>query len=857
MQTLVIVESGKKGKTIQKLLGDEYKVVACGGHIRDMVKDGSLGFNRETLEIDYEISQDKKIWIHRIKKAVDNGTYPHVILASDPDREGEAIAVSLKEEIGLQDTQYERCKFNEITKEAVLKAIKGHSQQDRELIDYNLVNAQEARRILDRYIGWIGTENLSDTIMTLAPVGRVQTQALRFIVEREDEINNFKPTNFYQLQFISKDKAEESGVEQWCSNLDTVASKVASEIQNGESFSQLWVNAEQANNLHNYLKTKPQAVCIKNHSEQRSKNPPPPFTTTTMQQAAINNLGLSGKEIDKIAQELYQEGFITYPRTDSTRLSDEGFLVIQNLANKNEVKILENKRETQTSDNAQDAHECIRPAVFDKEPTELGKKHVELFNLIVARAIISQMPSKVYEHHEVHFKVPFDGNDFIFKTVGNITIDPGFTEFYKKNKNINDQDEDSNDEVEHSSSVPNIKEGDVVHVFDSNLVEKTTRKPPRLTQAKLNRILDKHGIGRPSTYSSIFEKIIEHKYVDYYKGKSKAFEIKPTELGTEVVETTKNIFQIMKPEYTKEMEDVLDLIANGQKDKKPAVDAFLKDFDEDIIKLSNFGHKKPVVKCTIENCAGILYEYYTKKNENTYKYWRCKECKKVHFMINGEITTPENAMRPFLNTDGTAKHPCPECNSALRRIKKKDDGYFWACSNNLLDKSSKKKPCQYKINDYDEKPDFDNKSFAQSDKKRIAEQIANNWSQECGVCGDTMAVFEIKPKDKSKKESYFYAVCQECHFTLFAPKPKDGEKPWPFSTKYIANEVIPNLDIENEKPKVPCPDCSGALYKRQYQDKTKVLCSSVYKSPNSRYCSIKEEKMTVEEFDELIENYKS
>lgn len=850
--TLVIVESQKKGKTIGKLLGDGYKVIACGGHIRDMTKGEGLGFERDTLQIQYEMNNKNKELVRNIRRLMDIGQIGHVILATDPDREGEAIAQSLKEEINLKDSEYERCKFNEITKEAITKAIKG-SGNTVELIDEKMVAAQESRRILDRYIGWIGSRAVSDRIMRFAPVGRVQTQALRFIVERENVTRNFEPQEYYTLTFTSKDKAQEAAVDTWSAKLDVQSSGVATLVHNGESKSNLWLDKELAQKLKDYLDTKPSAKCIKGFIENRSTTPPPPFITTTMQQAAINNLGLTGKQVDEIAQELYQEGFITYPRTDSTRLSDEGFLSIKAWGVKNNIEIVDKKRIFSTSQDAQDAHECIRPANFDQEPTELTANHLALYRLILARAVMSQMPSKEYEHREAHFSVFFDGKEFIFKAEGNTTLKEGFTNFLKDNKNIDDRDTDEVEIKDQEISLPNFETGETVTVSGSEMKSSKTRPPSYFTQAKLNRKLDEHGIGRPSTYSTIFEKIVEHNYVVLKKSKKKAQEIQATSLGIALVECMQDVFKIMDPSYTKAMEEKLDDIASDKASKDEITHQLLNDFDADI---KDFETAEPTTEkktCTMDGCDGLLYQFTKYNDDGTeFHYWKCRDCKQVHFMNNGSLTTPEAIMAPFLNEDGSPKFPCPECGSALKKIARKSGGYFWACSSNKKDRSAKNyKPCEYKVNDYEDKPDFGGLGYAKHKEELRKKAEEEGKLSTCPICsGD----FYEKEGINKEGKPYHFSRCDNCGFYAFYGD--DGI----LNLKRV-DKILPY--IENNKPKVPCPSCGGALYIGQSRepdkdDKSKykyfdaVLCSKVFMT--SPECKFKSSSMSIEDFEKKLKN---
>ncbi len=550
---------------------------------------------------------------------------------------------------------------------------------------------------------------------------------------------------------------------------------------------------------------------------------------------------MSGKEVDKLAQELYQEGYITYPRTDSTRMSEEGYHLILEWGRVHGIEIVSPQREFRTSSDAQDAHECIRPAVFNKEPTELSSDHQKLFKLILARAVMSQMMNKEYEHRESHFKIEFEGKDYLFKAEGNTTLSPGFTTFYKDNSNVNDADIDSEDSEESESTLPLFSEGETVEVDNSELKSAKTKAPPRYTQAKLNRKLDEQGIGRPSTYSSIFEKIVEHHYVQLVKTKKKALEIEPTELGIEVVEATQDVFKIMQPEYTREMEEKLDAIADNSAQKDEVAHEFLNEFDRNLVALSKIENLATKMSCTVEDCSGYLVAHHTEKDGKLIRYYKCCDCHKVHFIQNGVAVTPESIMKPFLNDDGSPKFPCPSCGSALRRIQRKDGGFFWGCSNNKKDKSDKKaKNCDYTVNDYNEKPDFNNEGVDERRAEFIEKKRAEGLVHECPICYSDM--IEHKGTSKAGKK-YHFVKCDECGFSA-QPDAKGGG----FGVRKA--ERIHDF-LKGSTPKVPCPSCGGALFETPIKEKdgdgyvNVVRCSNVFaKTPP---CEFDPSTMTVDE----------
>ena len=531
-KNLVIVESPSKSKTIEKYLGNDYKVVSSKGHIRDLSTKGKHGFGVE-LENNfnplYEIIKGKKKEVSILKKDVDSSS--KIFLATDPDREGEAISWHLKDELKLKDDDYERVIFNEITKDAIIEAFK-HPRK----IDDALVHSQETRRILDRIIGF----RLSKLMRSKTggkSAGRVQSVALKLIVDREDEIKKFKKEEYWTIDAIFSD---------FKSRLEKYGTK------------ELKINSElEANDILEKLSKTFKIESVDKKKKNRQSKPP--FITSTMQQDAISKLNFSSKKTMSIAQKLYEGidlkdetvGLITYMRTDSIRLSND-FI-------SSTYKYIEKKygeeytgavKKSKKTNNVQDAHEAIRPTSIERTPEKvkqyLSSDEYKLYSLIYYRALASLMKEAKVEQTTV----VLDNNNYKFKATGQIIVFDGYLKVY------------SDYEKSEDIILPPLEKYKSNVLTSSNITKEQhfTQPPPRYTEAKLIKEMEELGIGRPSTYSSIVETLINRKYVDITDKK-----FVPTEIGIETtIKLQEKFSDLINVKYTANMEKELDEIADNK-----------------------------------------------------------------------------------------------------------------------------------------------------------------------------------------------------------------------------------------------------------------------------------------------------
>ena len=481
-KNLVIVESPAKAKTIQKFLGSEYKVMSSFGHIRDLhKKDFSIDVENGFKPL-YEIPEDKE---EQVKKLKDEAAKADVVwLASDEDREGEAIAWHLFEVLGLSQNNTRRIVFHEITEPAILEAIKNPRS-----IDLNLVDAQQARRVLDRIVGFELSPVLWRKIMPGLSAGRVQSVAVRLIAEREKEIKAFKSEPYYRVaaQFAAKNGGEFSA-------------ELNKHLADHDAAVDLLEACKQANYTVSDVTVKP-----------LKRTPAPPFTTSTLQQEAARKLGLSVKQTMRLAQRLYEEGLITYMRTDSVNLSNLALGTISKEIKENiGEQYLKVRRYRTTSKGAQEAHEAIRPTYISNHTITGTPQEKKLYDLIWKRTIASQMADAELEKTTANIKV--DGRKEYFVAEGEVVKFDGFLKVYFEST-------DDNVASPELKTLPLLTRGDQLNAVAVTATQRFTQQPNRYTEASLVRRLEELGIGRPSTYAPIISTIQDRKYVE--KGEDK------------------------------------------------------------------------------------------------------------------------------------------------------------------------------------------------------------------------------------------------------------------------------------------------------------------------------------------------
>ena len=544
---LVIVESPSKSKTIEKYLGKDFKVVSSKGHIRDLATTGKLGLGVDIengFKPNYIPIKGKSSVISSLKKDVKDSDL--VYLASDPDREGEAIAWHLKDALGIKDNQYKRVLFNEITHDKVLEAISNPT-----VIDDNLVRSQETRRILDRIIGFRLSKLLQAKIGAKS-AGRVQSVALKLIVDREREIENFKPVEYWTITAHF-------------AQFDANYFKVVDKKDETKIYKE-----EEADEVLNNISDKYLVENVDTKKTRRSAKFP--FITSTLQQEASTKLGFPAKKTMSIAQKLYEgidigsetTGLITYMRTDSVRLSDDFTRPTMKYIEENYGKeYVGHIKQAKKNENIQDAHEAIRPTSILREPTKikqyLSGDEFKLYSLIYKRALASLMADVLLDQTTIIL----NNNNYKFKTTGSIITFDGYLKVYGDY-------ESSEDNI-----LPNFVVGETKTTKDVEKAQHFTQPPARFTEAKLIKELEELGIGRPSTYATIIDTI---KSRDYVVLDDKKF--KPTEMGIETTDKLQEFFSdLINTDYTRDMETDLDKVAEGKAVWNKVLEEFYKLFE--------------------------------------------------------------------------------------------------------------------------------------------------------------------------------------------------------------------------------------------------------------------------------------
>lgn len=634
-KNLVIVESPHKSKTIENYLGKDYKVVSSLGHIRDLATSGKYGFGVDIdngFKPDYKIIKGKNKLVKELKKDVKDSDF--VYLATDPDREGEAISWHLYDTLGLNDNNYKRIVFNEITKGAVLDSFNKARK-----IDDNLVKSQEARRILDRIIGF-RLSKLMQSKTGGKSAGRVQSVALKLIVDREREIEAFVPEDYYEIEAMFQD---------FTAKLDSFGDNKL-EIKTEEEAKSI------LDKLSNTFKIE------KVDKKEKAKKSKAPFITSTLQQEASTKLGFTSKKTMMIAQKLYEGvslkdetvGLISYMRTDSIRLSEEftgaTYSYIKDKFGSEYVGYVKKSKKTE---NVQDAHEAIRPTSIYREPDMikeyLTNDEYKLYRLIYYRALASLMKDAKVEAT----LVILDNNNYKFKVNGQVVIFDGYLKIY------NDY-ESSEDSV-----LPDFDKynGSIIS-NDIEYTKHTTKPPSRYTESKLIKEMEELGIGRPSTYAKTIDTIEERGYV---KVEDKKFV--PTEVGIETTDKLQEFFKdIINVEYTRMMEDDLDKIAEGDLEWNKLLELFYKDFEPKVeVAFKEMEKKAPVV--TGEKCPNCGADLVIKQSKYG-KFVACSNYPTCKYIKQNE---EKKEIKEIMD--------CPHCDGKIIERKTKKGKVFYGCSN--------------------------------------------------------------------------------------------------------------------------------------------------------------------------------
>ena len=676
---LIIVESPAKANTIKKFLGGSTKVVASMGHIRDLPKS-KLGVNVEkNFEPEYINIRGKGDLIKSLKKEAKAAK--KVYLATDPDREGEAIAWHLAHILEIENTKGARVTFNEITKTAVQKAI----QEPRD-IDKNLVDAQQARRVLDRIVGYKISPLLWKKVQKGLSAGRVQSVAVKLIVDREEEIEKFIPQEYWNIFATLQDKKSKKNFEAKFYGKDGKKQ----ELHSKEEVDVILQEVEKAQYIISEIKR-----------GEKKRTPAPPFTTSTMQQEASRKLGFTLKKTMSIAQGLYEGvnipekgtvGLITYMRTDSTRISEEARAAARNHIVSTYGENYYENRYYRTNKEAQDAHEGIRPTYAELEPekikSSLSNDQYKLYKLIYNRFIASQMSAAVYDTMAVNIKA----NSYDFKANGQNLKFKGFMTLYVEGT-------DSKEEAE-QGMLPELEENEEVKKQKLEPKQSFTEPPARYTEASLVKALEEKGIGRPSTYSPTITTILERRYIE-----KEQKQLRPTELGKVVNKLlVENFGDVVNVEFTANIEEKFDNIAEGKQEWKKIISDFYEPFKEVLEKVEQeLEHVVLEPEVSDEPCdiCGKMM---------VYKYGRFGK-----FLACPGYPECKNA-KPIVQTIDT---PCPKCGAKIQVRKTKRRRNYYICENNP-------KTCDYISWD---KPGEEKKKKATKTRKK-ATKSANKTSKE-------------------------------------------------------------------------------------------------------------------------------
>jgi DNA topoisomerase-1 len=765
-KSLVIVESPAKANTINKYLGKDFVVKASLGHVKDLPKS-KLGVDTDNdFEPVYELIPGKEKVVKELRAAAK--TADRIFLAADPDREGEAICQHLKEILDGPKAEIFRVLFNEITP----KAIRGAIQQPGR-INQNVVDAQQARRILDRLVGYQISPLLWDKVRRGISAGRVQTVALRLIVEREREITAFKPEEYWSITA----KLEGHAPPQFEAKLARISGKTA-EVKSQAESDHILDTVRKSDFIVESVVTK-----------EKKRYPVPPFTTSKLQQDAARRLRFTVKKTMMLAQRLYEGvelgeegsiGLITYMRTDSTRVSDEAMQMVRSYVSDvyGEPYLPEKPVVYKSKKDAQDAHEAIRPTFVGRTPEDLKpfltEDQLKLYRLIWTRFVASQMNPAVYDQTTVEISA----KDYLFRASGRVLKFDGFLKVYEESA---DEDTKSIDDDEQEMRIPPLTQGEKVRLIDLVPRQHFTEPPPRYTEASLVKALEEKGIGRPSTYATILTTIQEREYVLKDQGK-----FKPTELGTVVTDMlVKHFEDIFDVQYTARMEEELDEIEEGKMTWIQALDEFYSKFQKDLKKatknMENLKRQEIPTEEVCEKCGSPM----VKKWGQFGSFLACSaypECKNTKEVAPAAESNGEAAGEP------AEPDPCENCGKPMA-LKRGRFGQFLACTGYPECKTTRKIAQSERGT---KKPDvFLDETCPQCGQAKLV--VKDGRFGEFTACGNYPKCKYIKPKTvgvpcpkpncggqiierRSKRGKVFYGCLKypDCDFVLWnKPVPEE------------------------------------------------------------------------------------
>ncbi len=638
---LVIVESPSKAKTIEKYLGKDYEVIASQGHIIDLPAS-RMGVDLENnFQPEYIKMKGKAKIIKEIKEEAKDKDV--IYLATDPDREGEAIAWHLRNELNINEKDKCRIEFHEITKTAVTDAVK-----KARTVDIDLVNAQQARRILDRIVGYKISPLLWKKVKRGLSAGRVQSVALRIIMDRENEIRNFVPEEYWDLNVLLNK----------INNSTDILAKFYGDRKGKINLN----NENQVKDIVKSIDNKEYIVEDVKKSEKK-KNPPAPFTTSSLQQDASKKFGFSVKKTMMLAQRLYEAGYITYMRTDSIRISDDALAMAKSYILKNYGSSYYMSRVFKGKSGAQDAHEAIRPtSLGNLSEMNLEKDEIKLYALIYNRFLASQMKPAIYDTVKIIISV----SDYIFHATGSTIKFDGYMKLYMETKEEKNEEDDEN-------KLPELEVNEKLVQKKIDFKQKFTEPPLRYTEASLVKALEEKGIGRPSTYAPTISTIIDRTYVE----KEKRYLV-PTELGEVVNDIMVKYFKdIVDITFTASMENKLDEISEGNINHIEMLHEFYNPFKKNLEevqdKIERVKLKEEVTDVICELCGKnmVIKQGRFGKFLACPGYPECKNAKPIVEEIN---------------------ETCPRCSGKILVRKTKTRRNFYVCENNTNDDN---KTCDY------------------------------------------------------------------------------------------------------------------------------------------------------------------
>ncbi len=653
MKHLVIVESPTKARTIGRYLGKDYEIRPSMGHVMDLPKS-KLGVDvSDDFALEHEVLEDKKKIISELQKLAKEAD--SIILATDPDREGEAIASDVKNILSpgqkskSKSQKFMRIVFHEITENAIKEAF----EHPRE-VDENLVNAQIARRVLDRLVGYQLSPILWKKIRRGLSAGRVQSVALRLIVEREKEIGKFIKESYWTIHALFARGNDSTEFELLSIDNEKIEQSLAHVLYDGEYTitKSTIVSQEQADTLLSDIR-KYIYIVTEVATRETKRSPYPPFTTSTLQQQAAQRFGYPGKRTMSLAQKLYEEGYITYHRTDSLTLSPEAIKQLRGYIEKTygekylptEPRLYFTKQK-----NAQEAHEAIRPTQIGRTPAivsqDLGPQYGKLYELIWNRAIASQMPDALLESTTVYAES--ENKRYLFKTAGSVLIFDGFLRVTPQ--------------AFEDKRLPKFTTGERLDLREVRADAHETTPPPRYNDASLIKTLEEKGIGRPSTYASIISTLTDRTYIDREEKK-----FVPTSVGVAVNDfLVANFSTIDDVPFTASMEDNLDLVANGEKEWREMMKEFYKPFSQRLKEVENVDRVQIPVEETGEVCPECKQGQLVIRTGKFGKFFSCNQFPDCRFT------------KPFVEETNVL---CPKDGGKVIIKKTKKGRKFYGCSN--------------------------------------------------------------------------------------------------------------------------------------------------------------------------------